>query len=283
MKKEDVSCTQVWKINGHLVVANDIEGALKIWRAWHAPAEPELHTVERISREDGAALIQKGEAALLTHKSSLADSFREAGAHSETEPQKTDENERVRNTAISFLKEFADKGYENAVECIDWLKGQGERMPADGVYPEKGGVRIWRNGHTFLVTKDWDKGEWPLLNKAGYERSKRSKERLMSEADALLDWDFVTATKHIQDLGTNIPLKEGEYMLTAPVWLAMYEYRDALNKALRDIGAKEIDFDKDVWFAQRYGTYYAWLFGGANRYLNRFNVYDSNQVVALSL
>jgi hypothetical protein len=36
------------------------------------------------------------------------------------------DNERLRNTTIAFLKDFADKGYENAVECIDWLEKQGE-------------------------------------------------------------------------------------------------------------------------------------------------------------
>ena len=30
--------------------------------------------------------------------------------------------ERLRKTTIEFLKEFADKGYENAVECINWLE-----------------------------------------------------------------------------------------------------------------------------------------------------------------
>lgn len=37
-----------------------------------------------------------------------------------------DENndERLRKTTIEFLKEFADKGYENAVECINWLEKQ---------------------------------------------------------------------------------------------------------------------------------------------------------------
>lgn len=34
------------------------------------------------------------------------------------------DDERLRKTTISFLKEFADKGYENAVECIDWLEMQ---------------------------------------------------------------------------------------------------------------------------------------------------------------
>lgn len=31
---------------------------------------------------------------------------------------------RLLDTTISFLKDFADKGYENAVECIDWLKSK---------------------------------------------------------------------------------------------------------------------------------------------------------------
>ena len=34
----------------------------------------------------------------------------------------SEDEERLINTTISFLKDFADKGYENAVECIDWLK-----------------------------------------------------------------------------------------------------------------------------------------------------------------
>lgn len=34
------------------------------------------------------------------------------------------DNERLRKTTIAFLKDFADKGYENAVECIDWLEKQ---------------------------------------------------------------------------------------------------------------------------------------------------------------
>jgi hypothetical protein len=36
----------------------------------------------------------------------------------------SEDEERLINTAISFLKDFADKGYENAVECIDWLKSK---------------------------------------------------------------------------------------------------------------------------------------------------------------
>lgn len=37
-------------------------------------------------------------------------------------PAWSEEDERLRKTSISFLKHYADKGYENAVECIDWLE-----------------------------------------------------------------------------------------------------------------------------------------------------------------
>lgn len=36
----------------------------------------------------------------------------------------SEDEERLIKTSISFLKDFADKGYENAVECIDWLKAK---------------------------------------------------------------------------------------------------------------------------------------------------------------
>lgn len=40
-------------------------------------------------------------------------------------PQHTNSKEdieRLRDATISFLKVYAEQGYENAVECIDWLK-----------------------------------------------------------------------------------------------------------------------------------------------------------------
>ena len=41
------------------------------------------------------------------------------------------DDERLRKTTISFLKDFAKQGYENAVECIDWLEKQGEQKPIE--------------------------------------------------------------------------------------------------------------------------------------------------------
>ena len=39
-----------------------------------------------------------------------------------------EDDKRLINTTISFLNHYADKGYENAVECIDWLKSLQERL-----------------------------------------------------------------------------------------------------------------------------------------------------------
>lgn len=41
------------------------------------------------------------------------------------------DDERLRNTAIAFLKDFAEQGYENAVECIDWLEKQDYSSPTN--------------------------------------------------------------------------------------------------------------------------------------------------------
>lgn len=37
------------------------------------------------------------------------------------------DNERLKKTTIAFLKDFAEQGYENAVECIDWLEKQTDK------------------------------------------------------------------------------------------------------------------------------------------------------------
>ena len=45
----------------------------------------------------------------------------------DTNSMSNKDDERLRKTAIGFLKDFAEQGYENAVECIDWLEKQGEQ------------------------------------------------------------------------------------------------------------------------------------------------------------
>ena len=47
------------------------------------------------------------------------------------------DDERLRKTTIAFLKDFAEQGYENAVECIDWLENQGKE--------EYGGLKSFKD------------------------------------------------------------------------------------------------------------------------------------------
>lgn len=38
------------------------------------------------------------------------------------------DDERIKKSAISFLDEYRAQGYENAVECIDWLEAFKDRL-----------------------------------------------------------------------------------------------------------------------------------------------------------
>ena len=47
------------------------------------------------------------------------------------------DDERLRKTTIAFLKDFAEQGYENAVECIDWLEKQSEDKKSEQILSPK--------------------------------------------------------------------------------------------------------------------------------------------------
>ena len=155
--------------------------------------------------------------------------------------------------------------------------------PVNGVYPETDGVRIWHDGHTFKVPLHSNKGDWPLLNEEGRRRSTQDASNLKNEVEAICDWDFVTATKRIQELGTDIPLAEGEYMPTAPVMIAMYINRHELNAALKKLGGEPIDFKNCFWLAERSYEPLAWFFNGNDLGLYDGGVCGAVQIEAVSL
>ena len=77
------------------------------------------------------------------------------------------DDERLRKTAIAFLKDFAEQGYENAVECIDWLEKQGEKEEPQ-VYETKDGKIITyseTDGYK-VVDPNFNEGDW-VVNKFG--------------------------------------------------------------------------------------------------------------------
>ena len=62
------------------------------------------------------------------------------------------DDERLRKTAIAFLKDFAEQGYENAVECIDWLEKQGEQEEPQVYETEDGNIITYSetDGYKFV-------------------------------------------------------------------------------------------------------------------------------------
>ena len=51
MRKIEVTLTQVYRINGRLVVANSIEGAINTWREWNQPTCHDINNIERMGND----------------------------------------------------------------------------------------------------------------------------------------------------------------------------------------------------------------------------------------
>ena len=51
MHKIEVRFTQVYRINGRLVVANSIEGAINTWREWMKPTTQDIRSIERMGND----------------------------------------------------------------------------------------------------------------------------------------------------------------------------------------------------------------------------------------
>lgn len=140
-------------------------------------------------------------------------------------------------------------------------------------------IVIYHEGHSFGIPFDGDLGESKLLNRDDIPKD----DHCLGDFEALLNWDFVGETKHIQELGTPIKLPEGYYLPTSAVWLAIYANRIEINNALRHFGGNPIDFSDDYWFAERYNVINARYFNGSNGFLNINNVYYTYRVQAVTL
>lgn len=120
------------------------------------------------------------------------------------------DNERLRKTTIAFLKDFADKGYENAVECIDWLKKQDEHKPIMNTPTREVILAIWDLGNEWkeltngsistkygtqldYIQKHWHESEY-------YLREKQSEKKLTFNAD---DWYVSKVDGKIHDMTYN--------------------------------------------------------------------------------
>lgn len=119
-------------------------------------------------------------------------------------------------------------------------------------------VGIIHNRHAFSVALK-DLGVFQLL-KDDVECEKESDFYLRRECEALNDWECVKRTSRIQRLGTDIPLKECEYIPALPMVVAMcYWANRGLNDALEFADGNPIRMDSDYWSVTEGSSVSAWL------------------------
>ena len=78
MRKIEVTLTQVYCINGRLVVANSIEGAINTWREWMSPNTPEIRSIERVGNGSYQAV---GDDALVCAEELVGDYHKDETEH----------------------------------------------------------------------------------------------------------------------------------------------------------------------------------------------------------
>ena len=93
------------------------------------------------------------------------------------------DDERLRNTTIAFLKDFADKGYENAVECIDWLEKRGEQKLLIEKLPEE--MKTIGESLGFTTQEECDNYNQMVTDLIMSDDDKNEQESAWSEDDEL--------------------------------------------------------------------------------------------------
>ena len=178
-----------------------------------------------------------------------------------------------------------------------------DAIPEDGIYLvyddnsyrkfnkgcKKEGIKyvgIIHNRHAFSVALK-DLGVFQLL-KDDVECEEESSFYLPRECDALNDWECVKRTSRIQELGTDIPLKECEYIPALPMVVAMcYLAKRGLNDALEFAGGNPLRMDSGCWSVTECSSNYAWSVGFGNGYVNisngKYNGYSVRPVAAFPL
>ena len=95
------------------------------------------------------------------------------------------------------------------------------------------------------------------------------------EIDSIFDWDVESHTKHIVEVGTDIPLNEGEFIPTAAMLAAMYRMREKLNEALVFAGGDPFKTDDYYWSCSENSQHGSWMLYFGSGDLGNDYKYDS--------
>ncbi len=195
-----------------------------------------------------------------------------------------DENRGIPKAPISFAEPRHAKSENNGIYLI-YEDNSYAFYTKDSDTNNVKYIGINHDGHAFAVALK-DLGRFQLL-KDDVECPEKSDFYVRRECDALNDWECIERTKHIQELGTDIPLKDGEYIPALPMVAAMcYWAERGLNEALEAVGGEPLDMDSGYWSVTEYYSYNAWgvYFNNGIVYGNyKYNSYVVRPVAAFNL
>ena len=124
------------------------------------------------------------------------------------------------------------------------------------------GIGVAHDGHAFVVSLK-NAGYCPLLDIVDGVRVDYKPIYYEREVDALQDWDCKGNTEKILARGTEIKLKDGEYIPTlAQLALIGYHIKD-INEALKAVGGELLVTDPDddayYWSSSECSTTHGWV------------------------
>lgn len=167
---------------------------------------------------------------------------------------------------------------ENGVYIV-YLDGKAVRYVSDMEIEKPNlvkGIGVAHDGHAFVVSLK-DAGYCPLLYSDDEEGKDYQPIYYEREVDALQNWDCAGNTGKILARGTDIKLKDGEYIPTL-AQLALIGYHiKAINEALKYVGGEPLVTDPDddpyYWSSTELDATGAWglyLYDGyLNNWLNK--------------
>jgi hypothetical protein len=148
-----------------------------------------------------------------------------------------------------------------------------------------GGIKyigVSYDGHAWCVSLE-NLGEWPLVTDA--EKCPEESSFYCTECEGLIDWEFMERTKHIQEIGTDIPLEDGEYLPSLPMLVVMCAKKKIINEAIEYAGGEPMPDDYHWSCTEYYSTYarLVYFIGGIATYGSKYGSLAVRAVAAFPL
>lgn len=156
-------------------------------------------------------------------------------------------------------KDYADGVY------ICYNDGHNELYDGNNPKDDVRGIGLVVGSHSLCVSLE-DIDDTTLTNRYG----ESDYGKYISDWDlARMDYDGAENTKHIQEIGTDIKLADGEYIPSLGELYLIYLHKYKINKALSYVYGKQI-VDNWYWSSTENSAQYAWFLrfniGGQNLY-----------------